>query len=93
MSEAIESMWGVPDPRDLPRATRAVALQKVSGALLAVEDVPCDLAFTVGQRGIVALTFSRFFAGVALHGPPWRLDPTEDLPSREEWLAEMSVFL
>ena len=68
-------------------------MQKSIGATLAIEDVPYDLAFTVGKRAVVARVFARFFDGVAVDGPPWRVDPTETLPTRDEWLAEMAVFL
>lgn len=91
VSQALESKWGVPEPRDLPRTTRALALQKAIGALLAVEELG-EVAFAPDQRNLVAACFARFFDGVRLDGPPWRVSPTEELPSREEWVESTDVF-
>lgn len=87
LHEAVAAVWGGSgDPADLPSIQRGVALQKASGALLALEGD--DLAFMLGVRGYVAAVFARYFRGVVLNGPPWRLDPHElDRPTWEEWAA------
>lgn len=76
--EALEARWGVLDPIDLPRHRRPIAFQKVCGVLMALEEDEYDLAFYVGVRAKVAGVFARFFDGVALAGPRWRLDPREN---------------
>lgn len=44
-----------------------------------------------GRRGQIARAFARYFAGVALDGPPWRLSDLEaDRPSYDEWAASAS---
>lgn len=75
--QALEAAWGVTDPVDLDRARRGLALQKASGVVLALEDEDGDVAFRVGVRAVVAGVVARYFGGVAVDGPVWRLDPTE----------------
>lgn len=73
------------DPSSLERRRRQVAFQKISGVVLALEETGTDYAFVVGCRGEVARVFARYFGGAVLPGPPWSLDPFEDLPSYDEW--------
>lgn len=87
LREALEASYGVQDVMEVPRARRPLALQRFIGATLRVQDYPADLAFTIGVRGIVAAAFARHWGGLVLTGPPWRIDPSETLPSRDEWLA------
>lgn len=84
--EALEKTWGVLDPADLERARRGLALQRVSGVVIALEEEGGDLAFFAGIRQLVVATFGRYFR-VALDGPPWRVSPYEDLPTCAEWFA------
>lgn len=87
--QALEATWGVLDPVDLDRARRGLALQKASGVLLALEDEPGDLAFTIGVRAIVRRAVARYFAGHMVDGPRWRLDPSEvDRPTYAETSAD-----
>ena len=44
---------------------------------------PADPALDPRQR--VAALFARYFAGVALKGPPWAMSPLEQRPSFTEW--------
>jgi hypothetical protein len=74
--EACEARYGADLP-NLHRTRRALALQKTVGTLLALEDEG-ELVFTIGLRAIVAEKFARFWDGVVLNGPPWRLDPREE---------------
>lgn len=79
--EALEVGFGTSDAAAIrPRSRRATAFQRLSGVLLALEDEG-DFTFYIGGRAVVAKTFARYFQGATLAGPPWRLDPTEDLPS------------
>ena len=90
VAQAAETIWGVSAVRGLPRQQRAIAFQKLSGVLLALEDEPYDLAFRIDQRAVVAAAFARYFGGVALAGPPWRCSPWEtDLPTRAEFAQSM----
>lgn len=88
LREALSASYaGVEDEGDLPVAQRGLALQRASGALLMLEehDVP-DLAFVFGLRQIVARAFARYFNGLMLDGPPWRLGPDEpDRPLWQDW--------
>lgn len=86
--QALEAEWGATERRDLPVATRALALQRLSGVVMRLEEEPYDVAFVVGQRDIVGRVFARYFSGAWLPGPPWRLDPFEPLPTHSEWAAQ-----
>lgn len=94
VSQAVESKWGVAEITALTRTQRALAFQKISGVLLYVEATqPFDLGFMVGLRGFVQAAFAKYFDGVCLEGPPWRLDPTEPQPVYDVWRDEaMSWF-
>lgn len=81
--EACEATWGVELPA-LSRTYRQVALQRMVSTVIALE-AQGELAFTIGLRAIVAETFARFWKGLMLDGPPWRLDPAEDRPLYECW--------
>lgn len=88
MRQAVAARFDAADLHDLPRPLRALALQKTIGVLFAIVEEEGDLSFVVGQRAIVAGVFARFFDGVALDGPLWRLDPREDdRPTYEEWVS------
>lgn len=89
LREAVEVTWGVQSLRDLDRQTRQIAFQRTAGVLLYLEaaDVP-DYAFMYGQRAAIAAAFARYWGGIALEGPPWRLDPGEtDRPTRAQLAA------
>ena len=83
--QALEQTWGVQDPQQLERGRRSLAMQKMSGVVLALEEAPGDLAFYRDARPYIAEVFSRYFKGVELEGPPWRLTAYEDLPTQSEW--------
>lgn len=91
VAESIDRYWGFHDLRDLPRTRRQIALQRTIGVTLALEEQG-ELAFAVDLRTIVAASFARYWKGIALDGPPWRLDPYENRPTYAEWLhAEVAV--
>lgn len=87
LREALRAAYGVESLRDLDRRTRAVVFQKTCGVLYSLQDEPGDLAFDPRVRSIVATAFARYFGGVAPEGPPWRISPYEDLPTRSEYIA------
>lgn len=91
LREAVSASWGH-DLAELPRHIRQVAFQRASGVVLALEDHPDDLAFALDQRTIVAAVFARYFKGVALDGPPWRLSPNEQRPTFDQWTSSLSDF-
>lgn len=79
-----EAAEGLPD---------AEAFRRACTALVAIEKEPRDLALTIGVRAIVAAHMSRCFKR-PIAGPEWRLDPTEtDRLTRNEWAAQMKIFL
>lgn len=80
--QAVESVWHA-DVADLDRQHRALALQRLSGVVLALEDTEHDLVFDRDERVIVAAVFARYFR-VDVDGPEWRIQPHEDRPSRED---------
>lgn len=87
--QALDHTWHVLDPADLRRAQRGLALQKVSGVVLALEDVPYDLTFAVDVRQTVAAAFAKYFHGAVLDGPEWAISPAEvDRLSFAAWNAE-----
>lgn len=86
--QALEEAWGAQDVLDLPRVRRSVALQRASGVLLALEELSGDLAFDPNVREVVSAVFERYFH-VNTPGPPWRLSPAEELPTRAEYLADV----
>ena len=76
--EAVMTLWGADSIRDLSPARRSVALQKTIGTLYALQDAAVgDLAFRVGIRDLTRDAFRRYWNGIELAGPDWRLDPTE----------------
>lgn len=81
--QAVEALYGVPTLASLNNTQRHVAFQRCAGALLALEDDPHNLPFTVGLRVIVQDVFARYLNGARPAGPPWRLDPYET--SRQPW--------
>lgn len=93
--QSVEAAWGGQDVSDLTRVQRQVALQRASGALLLLEEMPGDLAFHPGMRALVCGAFDQYFLRdrdrlfhVKTKGPPWRLSPTEeDRPMYEQYLA------
>lgn len=87
VEEALERKWGVRDPTALDRTHRKVALQKVSGVVLAIEELGHDLAFALDGRATIARTFARYFDGLVLDGPPWKCSPLESGPSYDEWAS------
>lgn len=89
---AVLELWGAPDPAALERSRRALAFQKASGVLLALEDHPGDLAFDIEARTVIRGVVGRYFNGVTVDGPEWRIAPHEDRPSYEEWLAAVDIF-
>lgn len=74
--EACEVTWGA-DLYAISRAQRQIALQRCAGTVLALADEG-EIAFQPDVREIVARTFARYWKGAVLHGPPWRLSPTEE---------------
>lgn len=95
LREALEVAWGVQGVHELPRPRRQLALQRTIGTLLWIQDNHGDVAFMLDTRSVVADAFARFWGGIVLKGPPWRLDPADgdDMPTREEWdsLASFGV--
>lgn len=90
--DAISAKWGVESVGDLPRPVRSLALQKTITTLLRIEDEG-EILFDAMLRSIVAAIFARFWDGVVLDGPPWRISPTEtDLPTYDEWKGLSSFF-
>lgn len=94
LRQAVRGSYGAVSLRDLDRRTRAVVFQKASGVLLALEDGPefegpiDDLAFALDLRAVVAATFARYFGGIAVEGPPWRICQADNgRPTRAEYLA------
>ena len=82
--QAVEARFG----KDLTRTQRTLAFQKTCGAVLRLQDDEgAMLAFHPQARAVIQEAFARYFDGVAIEGPPWRLSPFEDLPLRDEWLA------
>lgn len=66
----------VGDPRELTKTQRALALQRLCGIVLTIEDIRHDLAFDPDVREIIKTLFVRFFK-TTTEGPNWRLAPTE----------------
>jgi hypothetical protein len=111
LRDAVEARWGVTSLHDLDRVSRAVAFQKASGVLLALEeqglpdelvapdgDLPPILLYRdgsiepadgyPGRRRVVAGTVARYFDGVAVEGPPWRIaDGENERPTYDEYVA------
>lgn len=86
LRSTIRARYRVGSLYDLDRRQRQLAFQKTCGVVLALEDEPGDLAFTLGLRRIVASTFARYFAGACPEGPPWRIGPDElDRPTYAQW--------
>lgn len=82
--ESLERCYDVQDESELDPVTRADALRRIMVPVGLLQGD--DLAVVIGTRRIVADAFARSRAG-ELNGPPWRVDPTEDLPTRQEWSA------
>ncbi len=73
----------------MARQDRALAFQKAAGTLFALEDIADGgmLPLHDDPRSEVRAVFARFWGGVLLDGPPWRLSPNEtDRPA----LADMT---
>jgi hypothetical protein len=87
--DAVEARYGVRSLHELDRPRRQIAFQKCSGVLLALEQGDGsydDLAFQSDCRRRVAAAFARYFDGVAINGPPWRISPVEEYrPTWDEW--------
>lgn len=90
LRQALEERYGVQDPSELRPRPRAVAFQKYLGVLyqLREESGKGDLAFRLGLRRVICGAFARYFGGVCVDGPAWRLGPDEpDRPRRDEVAA------
>lgn len=83
LREAVRETYGVESLHDLDRTQRQVALQRL---VLVVDSLAGEgeIAFDVGQRSLVAATFSRLFECEPLTGPPWRVSPFENRESYED---------
>lgn len=101
---AVEARWGAESLHELDRGVRQIAFQKATGAMLVAEEVGIPdragrllfyrdgtIAPAEGEptrRELLGGIFSRYFDGVAVEGPPWRLEPEEtDRPTMDEWSA------
>lgn len=84
--QALEASWGVSSLHEVTRQRRQIALQRTAGIVLWLEDQG-EIAFRLDVRELVQQTFARYWKGVALEGPPWRLSPFEQLPTYAEWGA------
>ncbi len=85
---AVDARFGVASLHDLDRGTRQLAFQKSSGVLLALEggEAGNEVALEPDCRTRIRALFARYFDGVMVDGPPWRLSPIElDRPSWEDW--------
>lgn len=89
---AVEARFDVSSLHDLDRARRQIAFQKSAGVVLGLESglaAESEVALEPDCRARIAALFARYFDGVAVEGPPWRISPTETTrPSWEDWNAE-----
>lgn len=89
VEQALEASWGVRSLHAVTRQRRQIALQRTVGIVLWLEDQG-ETAFRLDLRELVQATFARYWKGVRLEGPPWRLTPFEDLPTFAEWASAAS---
>lgn len=83
--EACEAAWGA-DLARLDRPEQQAALQRMQLVLYDLAGQRGDLAFALDVRETVAETFARYWGGIELGGPPWRLTPAErDRPTYEAY--------
>jgi len=76
MRQSIQAVYQVA-PADLSSDQKALAWKKILGALAALDtEVEGDLHFA--DRATIAEVFGRFFDGILVDGPPWRLASDED---------------
>lgn len=87
--QAVEALWGADSLHDLGRQARAVAFQKACGVWIGLwEGREGDLAFYPDQRDYVRTVVARYWGGILVDGPPWRLGPWElERPTYAEWVA------
>lgn len=86
---AIDARFGVSSLHDLDRGRRQVAFQKSAGVVLSLESgggAENEVALELDCRARIQAVFARYFDGVLVEGPPWRLSPAETArPCWEEW--------
>lgn len=92
--QAVEALWGKGSLHDLDRQARAVAFQKACGVWIGLWEVrEGDLAFYPDQRDVVRRIVARYWGGIIVDGPPWRLGPWEERPTYAEWAARADFGL
>jgi hypothetical protein len=89
VSQALNETAGVISVTDLDEKGKRKAWSDLQIVLRELEDYyEGDRAFRTGMRELAASAFHKAF-GVALFGPRWRMDPSEDtLPTHEAYLAD-----
>jgi hypothetical protein len=81
--QALTATYGSRDA--LTGQTRALAFQRACGTVFALEDIGDGgmLPLHDDPRAEVRAVFARYWDGLMLDGPPWRLSPRED--DRARW--------
>lgn len=79
VAQAVHACWGERSLFDVTRQRRQIALQRTVGTVLWLEDQG-EIAFALNVRALVQQAFARYWNGVALDGPQWRMTPIESLP-------------
>lgn len=94
LHQAIVATYGVDNEFELPQQQRALALQKAIGTLYGLEDLGSDglLPLQDDPRSRVAAVFARYWGGVVLDGPPWRLSPHEARPAEGELSSDFDFM-
>lgn len=82
MKQAIMARFGKETLRELDDQQQQEVARRGKLVLRELEESSGDLAFTNGAREIISRAFSKHWEGIAVYGPPWRLDASElELPT------------
>lgn len=81
VTQAVVATFGAPLV-ELRAGQRALALQKAIGTLYGLEEIGDGgmLPFHNDPRSEIRAVFARYWGGIVLEGPPWRLAPGEARP-------------
>jgi phage recombination protein Bet len=84
MAQASNELFGTDDATTLDRAQRDTLWQKSVSATMHLADDFDPGAFPPPARSAFQAAWAGPMGGVVLEGPPWKMSPEEDLPTREE---------
>lgn len=91
IDEAIQLRFGVAETAALTREQKDDAFRRAYSTFVLLYERPGggDLALVPNLREVVADAFAQRWEGIALHGPQWRICPSdpETLPTHEEYVA------